>query len=448
MEIMSAYYSRLCKFGGIGCSIVFGASGLLAADLVLQKVPPLTVEQAPTYPQNLARYRLGARVEVVPPNNAVGNLQLSSGSRESNRTEAALLSDDPTVDYALPSGRTTLLVSLSQIENVESISFLNQGAKGELVIATASAKLPTLSAQWHKISQQELTSKSVITKIGPAEAKYVRLTFDLTEPCHIAGLGVYSTAAVSDFTVPRTRRPAIAGKSESLALIGYNLTELHAKARALYVSSGNDLKHANNMIDEQPTSSYCFAADDAAPTALVDLGKPIALRRISALYSGRPGRVDFYVLQSLPGMRSTSSFGGESAPPILRLNEATQENLKPVGSIADGGAGRAAIDFPATTGRYIMVKWNVAPQQDASFSVAEIAAFADRQPADLMASNTGGSGRELIDSDGKTLMDAKDAKDFKEMPAEGPEAPAEGPALGLPDPPPFTFVPEIIPTSE
>jgi hypothetical protein len=351
------------------------------------------------------------------------------------------------VAYALAGGTTTLLISLSRIENIETISFLNDGATGKLTIATANAKLPTASAQWHKVSQQELSSKSFTAKIGPAEAKYIRLTFEVTEPGSIAGLGVYSTAAVADFAMPRTGKATAAEKSPTLAFIGYNVTDVHTKARALYVSSGNDLRHANNMIDEQPGSSYSFAADDAAPTAVIDLGKPTALRRISAIYSPRKGKLDFYVLQSLPGAQSTGSSGAESTPAVLRVSDAGQESLKPVGSATDDGTGRAAIDFPTTTGRYVMVTWKSAAQPDESFSIAEITALGSGQSASLMASNAGGSSRELLDSDGKTVLDAKDAKDYKEMPAEGPEAPAEGPSSTLPDPPPFTFVPEVIPTS-
>mgnify|MGYP000381997264 CR=1 FL=1 len=49
------------------------------------------------------------------------------------------------------------------------------------------------------------------------------------------------------------------------------------------------------------------------------------------------------------------------------------------------------------------------------------------------------------------LAEGKDlgsGKDFgKEMPEEGPESPAEGPTDPLPPPPPFTFVPEVLPNS-
>lgn len=443
MEIMSAHSSRLAKICGLGCCIMFSGSGLIASDLVLQKVPPLNVEQAPAYPQNLARYHLGAQVEAAPLIKPIANLRLSSKSEDRNTAEAALLCDDPTVGYALQSGKTSLLVSLPKIENVDSVSFLIEGAKGSVTIATASAKLSAESPQWRNLSKRELSSNSVKVKIGPAEAKYVKLTFDVTEPGRIAGLGVYSASAIADFTMPRTRKFGVGGSSESLALIGFNLTDLHAKARALYVSSGADINEANNMIDDQPATSYGFAANDSAPAAVIDLGKATTLRRISAIYSSRPGAISFYVLQSLPGTAT------ESAPRSLRIDRLAQENLTPVGSVEDEGTGRAAVDFPPTSGRYIMVKWTSAAQQDTSFSVAEIAAFGgNNQAANLMAANASGAGGGQVESDGRAFQDGKDAKDFKDSPAEGPASPAEGPPPPLPPPPPFTFVPEIIPSSE
>src|SRR5205807_9011320 len=139
----------------------------------------------------------------------------------------------------------------------------------------------------------------------------------------------------------------------------------------LYVSSGEDLKQANNMIDGQPATSFTFAPTDVAPTAIIDLGKNTTLRRISALYSSRPGSIDFFVLRSLPGSgRETTA---EHAPKTLNFGDSTVADLKPVGSVVDDGSGRAAIDFPETTGRYIMLKWNPKEQQATPFSVAELA---------------------------------------------------------------------------
>jgi hypothetical protein len=173
---------------------------------------------------------------------------------------------------------------------------------------------------------------------------------------------------------------------------------------------------------------------------VIDRGAPTSLRRISTIYSSRPGTIDFYVLQTLPGISSVA----ENPPPTLRVSDTVQHNLQPVASITDDGSGRAAVDFPATTGRYVMVKWGATGPQDAPFSVAEVAAFGSGQSANLMASYATRAGTGRMSSDGKTMLDAKD---FKDIPGEGPEPPAEAPPLALPPPPPFVFVPEIIPTS-
>jgi hypothetical protein len=437
MEIISARLFRSAPILAVTCCVSFGS--ISAAELVLQKVPALTVEQAPAYPENLARYHFGAQVEAAPESNPISGLKLSSKSEDRNTAEAALLCDDPTVGYALSNGNKTLLISLSKIENIESISFLNHGVKGDVTIATSNAKLPADSPQWHVVSHQKLTADAVKAKVGPSEAKYVKLIFNVTEPGRIAALGVYSKPTIAAFTMPRARKLDL-DQSDSLALISYNLTDLHAKARALYVSSGDDLRRANNMIDDQPSSTYNFGSADATPTAVIDLGKVTTLRRISALYSSRQGTVDFFVLESLPGSRQGN------VPKTLTLDNAALAGLKSVGSVKDDGTGRAAIDFPETSGRYIMVKWTPATQQDNAFSVAEVAAFGGSKRGNLIAAHTGGT-REGIASDGKTVQEGKDLGDGKEMPEEGPEAPGEGPVPPLPDPPPFTFVPEIVPAS-
>lgn len=439
MEIMSTSISRFLTLCGLTATLSLSATVASNAAVALQKVPPLTVEQAPAYPENLARYHFGARVETDPTSTAI---PVKAEHRSTG--EAALLSGDPTAGYDLSDGSKTLLISLSKIENIDTISFLNYGAKGDITIATSNAKLPADSPQWHTVAQQALTAEAVKAKVGPSEAKYVKLIFNVTEPGRIASLGVYSTPTVASFTMPRSRRHA-GEQSDSFGLIRYNLTDLHAKARALYVSSGDEVKDANNMIDDQPSTIYTFASNDASPMAVIDLGKVTKLNRISALYSPREGNVEFFVLESLPGSRP------ESAPKTLKLDDTALEGMKPVGMVMDNGTGRAAVDFPETTGRYIMVKWARATQ-DTPFSVSEIAAFGGGKEGNLIAANnTARAADESGEFDGKDVAEGKDfgdGKDFgKEMPEEGPEAPAEGPPAPLPPPPPFTFVPEVVPMS-
>jgi hypothetical protein len=224
------------------------------------------------------------------------------------------------------------------------------------------------------------------------------------------------------------------GPQASFALINYNV---RSKARALYVSSGNDLMLANNMIDNQTETSFGFSPQDNSPVAVIDLGKVSTVRRLSAIYSARAGAVDFYLLQTLPAVDSSNS---------LKFDSKAFAKMKPVGStIDDGTQGHASVNFPATTGRYVMLRWSPASHADTEFTVAEVSAVSPS--GELLAANRDFSSETTADS--KDIVDSKDVADSKDIPEEGPvEPPAEGPPPSLPNPPPFTFIPQLVPTSE
>jgi hypothetical protein len=108
--------------------------------------------------------------------------------------EAALLSEKPTLGYLLSEGQTDLVLSLAKIENLNHISFQNNGAVGTVTIFTSNAKLAVASSQWHQIAKQSLSGNIAKIKLGPTEAKYVKLRFDISDTGRIADLGAYSTA--------------------------------------------------------------------------------------------------------------------------------------------------------------------------------------------------------------------------------------------------------------
>lgn len=230
------------------------------------------------------------------------------------------------------------------------------------------------------------------------------------------------------------------GPQATFALVNYSLKSSQNAARALYVSSGDDLSAAESMIDNQTATSFAFSTQDKTPTALIDFGKRCVVRRLSVTYSARPGSFDFYVMQSLPGPTQ------DNFHPTLQIKS---EALKPVGStIDDGSQGHASIEIPSTNGRYVMVRWIPASHDDVAFSVAEISAIGSGG-APLLAS----SGRYITNPmapertvavDAKDVPDAKDIYESKDIPAEAPEPP---PPL-LPDLPPFSFIPIIVPASE
>ena len=187
MEIMSTNIFHFSRTVTLTCCLV--VAGALP---VLAQVLPSTIEQSPAYAKNVARFRLGARVEAFRQSNPISSLQVSS-KLEDNIAQTALISDRPTVGYALPDGRTEVVLSLSKIENIDIVSFLNNGAAGTVTIATSNSKLFVSSPQWHQIAKQSLTPKVTKIKLGPTEAKYVKFTFNVAKSGRIADLGVYST---------------------------------------------------------------------------------------------------------------------------------------------------------------------------------------------------------------------------------------------------------------
>ena len=193
------------------------------------------------------------------------------------------------------------------------------------------------------------------------------------------------------------------------------------------------------MIDDQAATSFGFLPNDNSPVAIIDLGKVSTLRRISAVYSPRATSIDFYVLQSLPGVDGDN----------LKLDEKAIARMKSVGStIDDGTQGRAAIDFPATSGRYVMLRWTPAAHSDTGFTVAEVSAFSPSR-GNLLASNRNFSNTETTTTDSKDVADSKDVGESKDLPEVGAGPPAEGPPPPpLSPPPPFTFIPQLSPQSE
>jgi hypothetical protein len=449
------FYSVCCSYGNYMKALQFHArftwlAGPLsfalltsvagASDIVLQKAPPLNIRSATDYPENLARFHFGADVKAAPHSVPLAQLQLSSESSDQNTAEAALLCDDPTTGYELPVGASSLLVSLSNIENVEHLGFLNQGADGDFTIELSNANLPAQSPEWHAAGKGVMSHGAVAISVGPTEAKYVRVNFTLTRPGRIAAFGVYATPSLSDFTMPRPRKVSFAESSPSFALINFSLSDLHIRARGVYASSG-DLQQISNLIDDQASTAYEFALTDPAPAALIDLGRERSLSRISAIFAAQPGAIEFYVLKALPNdanfegsdVRQIANDGQKAAlPDALKMSEKALAQLKPVGSV-DGANGRAAVDFPAVNGRYLMLKWHPAAASQKAFSVAQVAAFGPVKHGESAVAE------EFDGKDGKGLLGGKEAI------GEGPEAPAEGPAPGLPPVPPFTFIPQVPP---
>lgn len=258
-----------------------------------------------------------------------------------------------------------------------------------------------------------------------------------------------STSLGADLALRKVPSATAQPDAVTIALVNYNTAGAQASApKALYVSSGADIKAAGKIVDSQTSTNYAFSKSDAAPTAVIDLGTARALNRVSANFSAGKGTMSFYVMQTLPDTAVDAA--PVDLPNTMKFSGDELSTMRPVAVVEDDGTrSDVAVDIPATTGRYVMVRWNPAVKQNAAFTLAEVAAFGGEDEQNAPAKKSARRHNDVSDS--KTMVDAKDMGDAKDVPAEGPpeEAPppGEGPPPGLPPPPPFTFIPQIVPTS-
>ena len=117
------------------------------------------------------------------------------------------------------------------------------------------------------------------------------------------------------------------------------------------------------MIDGQPGTAYGFPASDAAPAAIIDLGRSVSVNRISTFSTPSSATVTFYLLGALPG-NNTGNL--ESS---LRIDPQTLAAFRTVGTGNDDGSGRVAVDFEETTGRYVMLVWTRPREMQISLSL-------------------------------------------------------------------------------
>jgi hypothetical protein len=273
----------------------------------------------------------------------------------------------------------------------------------------------------------------------------------ITPGAHASTLVLHQIPQSSAETRSATSQSEL-GPQATFALVNFDLAARQNKARALYVSSGNDLSQARDIIDEKVATSFAFAAEDNSPIAIIDLGRTCAVRRLAATYGPHAGSMDFYVMQSLPGTLD------ENSPGALSLDSDALAKLKPSGSsVDDGTQGHASLNLAGTNGRFVMLRWSPASKADGAFTLAEVSAY-DSAGGNLLASNvnfsnasapierhanerTANQHRRAADS--KDVPDSKDIVESKDIPEEGPLIPPP-----LPDTPQFTFIPQLVPVSK
>jgi hypothetical protein len=328
------------------------------------------VDSTTVHAKNLARMNCGAQISWL---NADGKFGAAPAVSSNSESAAALLLDDPSVSSPLPAGDTTYLISLSKATVLNRFTFINENAsaRGDLKIAVSNYQLPANSSKWNDVdgavsfSHKRLFNLSLVG----VEAKYVKLSFHVEQSGRIAGLGLYGGETLEAFGARQKPMVQIRPRSTGVAdELNFNFANLYARSRIVYVSSGSR-ELAREMIDDNPATTFKFAATDRHPTVIVELEKARPLRRVSALHTLVAGRLEVYLLNDI-----------RNSPPDF-------SGLKPVAVVEDTSASdKVGVDFDAQGAHYVALRW--APNAEATppsegFEIAEVGAFGEMPLASI-----------------------------------------------------------------
>jgi hypothetical protein len=350
--------SRLLRSYCIGTAfLLVWAANSFAAERTLVTPP----DEASNPAKNLARMNCGATIDVVGGDGRI--LTVTSKQAGAN----ALLLDDDTLNYALPEGDTTFLLSFPRTSALDRFTFVNENASavGELEIAVSNYRLPAKSSKWIEVnSSVAFTGKRLIDlSLLGTEARYVRLSFHVTKGGTIAALGLYGGQSLQKFGA---RQHGVIRVTNSTAtrrledMLNFNFANLYARAHVVFVSSGME-ESSRRMIDDDVITAFRFAPTDPHPTVIVQLADRERIHRVSALYKMEKGRLDVFLLND------------------LATNPGELSGASPIASVTDTSAnGKAAVDFDPNGARYIALRWTPFDLNNPrGFEVAEVCAFGE-----------------------------------------------------------------------
>ncbi len=448
------------------CFTIFASPA--AADL-LKKTPDLNEIKRATYPLNLARINLGAHIKSDRPTEATQKIVDDARDESRSNTGMTLISDDESISTPLLPGKTSYIISLPQTYPLDLFNFQNYKCAGKFSIFLSKNDLDFNSPDWRPAGQIITFAKDHVyeSHFTMADARYVKVTFDVSIPGEIRAFGLFGTAKNYGL---RGKPEVVDAQQPVEQIVNYSYSALYtAKSSVAYVSStglGNKLSDANYMIDNNISTSYSFAPDDPHPCLILDLSSTTPLRRISGTFNSPPGNLDIYLLYRLPGSDSSDVAGllpfespsgtGRlpiflaqirlSAPPSLTIPPAFFDKTKPYRTIEmPGGARRMAVNFDMTPVRYIMFRFT--PKKavasvwgdGSGFSIRKFAALllTREVPIVQLAADSGPSGTPFTVSEISAFGNTVTQFYLPETPVPQGLSDAVNNQLGIPpDPPP------------
>lgn len=249
----------------------------------------------------------------------------------------SLLTDDPAQFAKLSTGASSAVIDISNQTMVEFASFINEGATG---VATLSAS--TNNRDWVALTKQPLDSATrlVELKFAGVQAKYVRISFELSKAGSITSLKLLGSSRISDYLPQVVKKK---GKDSSYDDISVGIDG--TKPVYMYPTPTFYGELENGQ------ASYKFPkTSEKYRTIIYDLGDVETLGKFSAAYSKVPTRVEIFVFEQLP---EKQDWRGKTT-----FDPATLDGMKPLAVGEDAkGLGYIDIKTKPVIAKYVVMRF-------------------------------------------------------------------------------------------
>lgn len=265
----------------------------------------------------------------------------------------ALLSEDPVAAASLKSGKSSFIIQLSGQHPVNTISFVNGGAEGQVTISgSADGK------KWETLSQKTFGTSTdyVSTQFADSQIKFVKTDFQLSNGGSIRSFTLSGALGNNDFNLKKPSADSSGGGAS------VNLAQGVGGARPIYASPT-----PTNMGERGSSLAGPFTfprTKEKYRTIVYDLGSVRTLREFSATYSSKPVRLQAYAFEKLPEIKDWR--GG------MTFDPSAFSETKAVATAEDPrGVGHVKL-IPASTvsARYIALRFEVNYNRDVASTEA------------------------------------------------------------------------------
>lgn len=335
----------------------------------LKRVDTETPQMAASRPLNLARPGVVSSTQAF----RMGD----TDPRSAVESADALIQSDKATESQLDVGENQVVMDLNGFHNINRFAFRSYGASGRVIVMGSETPLSLDSQRWQTLSQptQFRPGQPVEVEFPYTSTRFVRVRFEVDTPGSITPFAISGEDTVLQMNPLFLQNLGSAtGESvqrESGNTVPFDFASAITGAQVSHISSG-DMRRAQDMIDDDPSTYFEFEDADRENVMVVDLRNSYRVSRMSMIMQAGRGTLQIFSLPSIPDDLEIEGPDGERT---LALPASFFANNPPIMQrIFNEPSDRAQIDFPETELRWVLIRW-LPPEDEEEEDVPGVAGF-------------------------------------------------------------------------